>query len=196
MRPTRETPLLDADVLKQPLAYEYEVDAAMLLTALNEEPSETERLATAYYLQHRTSQLTGNPAVTGVQVGEKVGEMIENVQNAGFLRSLVSDYEAATEPQSSFSLAKIWDIYRPDTNRQPKIGQVLKGAVMFSPIAFLIDYVGLGDLASASSSQRIVNLIGGALLAGYLPALHKKHYETHQLENSANGSIKISAPAA
>jgi hypothetical protein len=187
MRPALETSLLNADAVKQPLAYEHEVDAAMFLSALDREPTETERLASAYYLQHRISQLTGNIAVTGVQVGEKVEEMVENIQNEGFLDSLVDDYLAAKKPQSS--LAEIWKIYRPDMNKQPKIGSVLKGAVVFSPVAFLIDYVALGDLASSSPTQRIVNLVGGALLAGYVPALHRKHYETHQLEKTRAATL-------
>lgn len=185
-----QSPLLNIDAIKQPLAYEREVDATAFLTVLNEEPSETERLATAYYLQHRTSQLTGNIAMTGVQVAEKVEEMIENVQNAGFLRSLVSDYQAAIEPQSS--VAEILKIYKPDMNRQPKIRQILKGAVVFSPVAFLVDFEGFGEVISQPTSQRIIGTLGGSLLAGYLTALRQKHFETHAHEDSANSFTRPS----
>ncbi len=173
-----QRPLLDIDAVKQPLAYEHEVDAALFLGALDQEPTETERLAAAYYLQHRTAQLTGNVALTGAQVAEKVEEMVEDVQNAGFVRSLVDDYQAASEPQSSLTLAKIWEIYKPDTDKRPKIGQVLIHAVEFSPAAFLIDYVGFGEIMSEPSWQRIGGTILGSLLAGYATTLRRKHNET------------------
>ena len=175
---------------KQPLAYEHEVDAAIFLGALGREPTENERLATAYYLQHRTVQLAGNVALTGTQVAEQTEEMIENVQNAGFVRSLASDYRAATEPQGS--LAEIWKFYKPDISKQPKIGKVLKRAAIAYPIAFLIDFEG-AKLLSESSPQRIIGTIGGALLAGYMTARRQKHCETHHEASLADLPTPLSS---
>jgi len=197
MRAVTEVPLLNREAVKKPLAYEREVDAAIFLRALRQESTDTQRRAAAYYLQERTAQITGNIALTGTEVAEKVEEMIEDVQNIGFLRSLVSDYQAATKPRNT--LAAVWQSYKPDMNKQPRIKKVLKDAVIFSPVAFAVDYEGLWGLMPQSfTTHSILGFVGGALCAGYFPAWWDRHYELHQQENSASEPIeqRIIAPAA
>ena len=181
MRAVPEVPQLNVDALKQPLAYEHEVDAALFLSALDREPTETERLATAHYLQHRTAQLTGNVALTGVQVGEKVEEMINNVQDDVIVRSLARQYQTATKPHGT--LAEMWNFYKPDMSRQPRIGQVLKRAVIAVPLEFAMVFEGAGRLLSESEPSRIGGTIGAALFAGYAGAWLQKRRETHQPDN-------------
>jgi uncharacterized protein (DUF1697 family) len=183
MRAIGEAPLLSTEAIKQPLAYEHEVDAAIFLGTMRREPTDTEQLATAYYLQERTLQITGNIAFTGTQVAEKVEEMIEDVQSEGFLRSVVHDYRTATQPQNT--LAEMWEFYKPDMSRQPKIKQILKRAAIFSPLAFLIDYEAVGTLLSQSPSMRIISAIGGSLVAGYTTSLRQTRYEDHIRQNTS-----------
>ncbi|HTB48553.1 MAG TPA: hypothetical protein VK712_00540 [Verrucomicrobiae bacterium] len=200
MRAITEAPLLSREAIKKPLAYEHKVDAAIFLRGLRQESTDTQRRAAAYYLQERTAQITGNIALTGTEVAEKVDEMIEDVQNIGFLRSLVSDYQTATKPRNTFAAA--WQSYKPDMSKQPRVRQVLTRAVIFSPVAFAVDVEGLWGLMPQSFTQHnIGGLIGGSLLAGYLVARRDRHYEIHQQENSASELIKpsgqqITAPAA
>ncbi|GEM_PF-3886110 len=81
MRAVNEIPLLSAEAVKQPLVYERKVDTAVFLGASGQEPTDTERLAVAYYVQDRTSQITENISLTGVQVAEKVEDIIAFMEN-------------------------------------------------------------------------------------------------------------------
>lgn len=192
MRAVPEVPQLSVDALKQPLAYEHEVDAALFLGALDREPTETERLAAAYYLQHRSAQLTGNVALTGVQVGEKVEEMINNIQDDVFVRSLARQYRTATEPHGT--LAEMWNFYKPDMSRQPRIGQVLKRAAIAAPFEFAFVFEGLGRLLSESQPTRIGATIGAALFAGYGSSWFQKRRETRQSQVTIGSSTAPPEP--
>lgn len=168
--------MLSAEALVQPLAYEREMDAATFLGALDREPSETEQLATAYYLQYRTSQLIGGIAVTGTQVAENVEKMIENVKDERFLHRVVDDYQTAKKPQIS-PMTKLL-ANKLEKRGQPGVAQVLKNAILFSPVAFAIDFEGNAIILGDPLSERIIASVGGALLAGYLTALHSHRHES------------------